>query len=400
MSICKEQFINALRKVVSDEFKDIPDNEDDIEFSFSNNFNHKMQKLIKRQKKSYWKFINTASKRVAIICIAIISLLCGMLCIEPIRVSAIEAFEEIIIKTKNIFQIAYENGIPLSEVDKEGNFKYTEFDGEERETQQDETSSVITGETFADPKTNIYNKMLNTIDFFNTAELSVDIHMGEGQYQKVDYYTDIDALTAYQAVYEDGKLFSETFCSPNSEFLTLVDNRRKTYDQYYLKVYERSDTPYIPLEERIIYDELTGDGLPIYTYRRNITNCTLASYSLFPEGLTYSYLADFDLWEIADNNFEYLDRKCIKITGTPKPYSGEKHNNDSFVMIVDEQTGILLKFEGYKNGELSSYITATKCIIDGKPNIKNFNLADYNSYEPESIGYDKHDENQSVPTND
>lgn len=160
MSICKEQFINALREVVSAEFKDIPDNEDDIEFSFSNNFNQKMQKLIKRQKKSYWKFINTASKRVAIICIAIISLLCGMLCIEPIRVSAIEAIEEIIIKTKNIFQVAYENGIPLSEVDKEGNFKYTEFDGEERETQQDETASVVTGENFKDPKTNIYNKML------------------------------------------------------------------------------------------------------------------------------------------------------------------------------------------------------------------------------------------------
>ena len=223
MSICKEQFINALREVVSAEFKDIPDNEDGIEFSFSDNFNQKMQKLIKRQKKSYWKFINTASKRAAIICIAIISLLCGMLCIEPIRVSAIEAIEEIIIKTKNIFQVAYENGIPLSEVDKEGNFKYTEFDGEERETQQDETASVVTGENFKDPKTNIYNKMLNTIDFFNTAELSADIHMAEGEDLKVDYYTDIDGSLAYQAIYDHGVLTSETYCSPNSEFLTYVD---------------------------------------------------------------------------------------------------------------------------------------------------------------------------------
>ena len=97
MSICKDQFINALEDVVSKEFKDIPYNEGDIEYSFSRKFNLKMQKLIKNQKKSYWKFINTASKRVAIICIAIISLLCGMLCIEPIRVSAIEAIEEIII---------------------------------------------------------------------------------------------------------------------------------------------------------------------------------------------------------------------------------------------------------------------------------------------------------------
>lgn len=383
MSICKEQFINALREVVSAEFKDIPDNEDDIEFSFSNNFNQKMQKLIKRQKKSYWKFINTASKRVAIICIAIISLLCGMLCIEPIRVSAIEAIEEIIIKTKNIFQVAYENGIPLSEVDKEGNFKYTEFDGEERETQQDETASVVTGENFKDPKTNIYNKMLNTIDFFNTAELSANIHMTEEENLTVDYYTNIDASSSYQAVYESGNLTFESFCNPNSDFLIHVDNKRKTYNRYHLKVYKRSDSPYIPLEERIIFDDMTGDGLPVYRYRTNTTNCTMASYTLFPEGLTYSYLADFERWEIADDNIEYLDRKCIKIVGRPNPYTGDKHNNDNFVMLVDEKTGIILKFEGYKNGELTRYITVTKCFIDGKPAIKQFDLDEYSSYAEE-----------------
>ena len=380
MSICKEQFINAMREVVLAEFKDIPDNEDDIEYSFSKEFNQKMQKLIKRQKKSYWKFINTASKRVAIIFIAIISLLCGMLCIEPIRVSAIETIEEIIIKTKNIFQVAYENGIPLSEVDKEGNFKYTEFDGEERETQQDETSSAVTGENFTDPKTNIYNKMLNTIDFFNTAELSADIHMSEDENLTVDYYTNIDASSAYQAVYDRGELSFETYCSPNSDFLIHVDNKRKTYNRYDLKAYKRSDSPYIPLEERIIFDNDTGDGLPIYRYRTNSTNCSLASYTLFPEGLTYSYLADFERWEIADDNIDYLGRKCIKIVGTPKPYTGEKHNNNNFVMLVDEQTGVLLKFEGYKNGELSSYITVTKCLIDGEPTIKQFDLDDYSSY--------------------
>ena len=86
MSICKEQFIDALGDVVSNEFKDVPDNEDDIEYSFSRKFNLKMQKLIKNQKKSYWQLVNTASKLIAIISIAIISLLCSMLCIKPIRV--------------------------------------------------------------------------------------------------------------------------------------------------------------------------------------------------------------------------------------------------------------------------------------------------------------------------
>lgn len=379
MSICKEQFINSLRDVTTAEFNNIPYSEESIEFSFSKKFNQKMHRLIKKQEKSYWNLINTTSKKVAIICIMVISLICGMLCIEPIRVSAIKVIEDVIVKTKNIFQVAYENGTPLSEVDKEGNFKYTEFVDEEREIQKNETESVITGEDFKGPKTNIYNKMLNTIDFFNTIELSANIQ-SEYENMKIDYYSNIDESSAYQAIYDGGELRFETFCSPNSKFLTHVDNKDKTYNQYYLMVYNRSDSPYIPLEDRIKISSDTGDGLPEYSYRRNITNCTMASYTIFPEGLTYSYLADFERWEIADDNVEFLGRKCIKIVGTPKPYTSEKHNNDNFVMLVDEQTGILLKFEGYKNGKLSSHITVTKCIIDGEPNIKNFNLEDYKLY--------------------
>ena len=161
MSICKEEFICAMRSVVSNEFSNIPLNENEIEISFSRYSELKMQKLIKSQRKIYWNYVNTASKKAAIVFVFVFALLCGMFNVESIRVSAKEAIEEIIIKTKNIFQIAYEKGIPLSEVDTEGNFKYTEFEREERGTQKSESTQAITGETFLDPKTNIYNKMLN-----------------------------------------------------------------------------------------------------------------------------------------------------------------------------------------------------------------------------------------------
>ena len=389
MSLSKEQFISVLREVTLAEFSNIPQSESDIMYSFSKSFELRMKKLIHSQKKSYWNLINTASKKVAIVFIAFIAFFCSILSIKPIRASAIEVLEDIIIKTKNIFQIAYEKGIPLSEVDTEGNFKHTDFKDEPKENVRDEITNALTGEEFEDEKTQIYNKMLNTIDFFNTAEVSADIHMSEDENLTIDYYTNIDASLAYQAIYDHGVLTCETYCSPNSEFLTLVDNKNKTYNQYYLKVYHRSDSPYIPLEERILYDDATGDGLPIYTYRRNITNCTMASYTLFPEGLTFSYLADFERWEIGDDNADYLGRKCIKIVGKPNPYTGDKHNNDNFVMLVDEQTGIILKFEGYKNGKITRHLTVTKCIIDGNPTIKKFNINEYNSYTESSIYYQK-----------
>lgn len=381
MSICKEQFISALRDGVSAEFDFIPKNEDTIEYSFSKNFEKRMQKLIQSQQKPFWNFINTVPRRVAVVCIAALCLICGMLCVKPIRVAAVEAIEEIIVKTKNVFQVAYENGTPLSEVDKEGNFKYTEFTDEERETRQDETSLLVTGEQFKDPKTNLYNKMLNTIDHFNTVELSAEIHMTAEENVTVDYYTDIDSSLAYQAVYEFGALRFETFCNPKNEFLIDVDHKRQIYNLHDLPVYGRSDSPYIPLEERIVFNDATGDGLPGYRYRTDITNCPRSSYTIFPQGLTYSYLADFELWQIAEDNVPYLNRNCIKITGTPKPYTGEKHQNDHFMMLVDVKTGILLKFEGYKNGNVSRYITVTKCIIDEKPNIKEFDIARYSSYK-------------------
>ena len=350
-----------------------------------------MQKLIRSQRKSYWNFVNTASKKAVIAFAAVIICFGCSLSIESVRVSAYDFIENVITKTKSIFQEAYEKGIPLSEVDTEGNFKYTEFEGDERDTQTDETASTITGETFKDPKTNIYNKMLNTIDFFNTVELSVDIYMAGSKNLTVDYYTDIDASKAYEATYEKGTLIRETFCNPDNYFLTDVNHKEKYIDPNYFLVYKREDSPYIPLEERIKIDPETKDGVPCYLYRRNITNCTMASYCLFPEGMTYSYLADFDLWEIADDNVEFLGRKCIKITGSSKPYSGRKHNNDSFMMLVDSNTGILLNFEGYKNGEKTSYITATKCIVDENIVIKEFNSNDYPSYTEYSRYYIKRD---------
>ena len=383
MSICREQFISALREVSSAEFENIPYSENAIEFSFSDAFKQKMQRLIKSQKKPYWDLIKTAPKKVAVICIAAAVLLCGSLCIKPVRVSAEEIIQDIIVKTKNIFQIAYEKGIPLSEVDKDGDFKYTEFQGEERTTEQDETTASVAGETFADPKTDIYNKMLNTIDHFNTIELSADIHMSADEYLSVTSYSNIDKSLAYETTYERGKLKFETYCGPENSTLINVDHARKTYTYRYLKIYSRADSPYIPLEERIKITPETGDGLPCYCYRANATNCPMASFSILPQGMTFSYLADFERWEIADDNVDYLGRSCIKITGTPTHYSGNKHNNDSFMMIVDKATGILMKFEGYKNGKVSGFITVTKCVIDGDTKIKRFDKNKYSAFTEE-----------------
>lgn len=56
MTICKEQFISALREAVSAEFENIPKSENAIEFSFSNAFNKKNAKAYQITEKLLLEF--------------------------------------------------------------------------------------------------------------------------------------------------------------------------------------------------------------------------------------------------------------------------------------------------------------------------------------------------------
>ena len=81
----REEFKAAFREVVSSEFAQIPTDEDSIDFTFSEKFNKKMEKLIKSQRKPYWNFISTVSRRAAVIIVAIITLVTAAFSVKAIR---------------------------------------------------------------------------------------------------------------------------------------------------------------------------------------------------------------------------------------------------------------------------------------------------------------------------
>ena len=95
MAINKNDFKNAFREVVSSEFAHIPTDENSIDFTFSERFNKRMAKLIKSQKKAYYSLINTAYKRVAIICIIILALLTTACSVKVIREPIVNFFTEV-----------------------------------------------------------------------------------------------------------------------------------------------------------------------------------------------------------------------------------------------------------------------------------------------------------------
>lgn len=95
MSMSREEFKAAFREVVSSEFAHIPTDESSIDFTFSEKFIKRMDKLIRAQRKSYYKFINTAAKRAAVIFAAIITLFTASLSVKAIREPVVKFIKQV-----------------------------------------------------------------------------------------------------------------------------------------------------------------------------------------------------------------------------------------------------------------------------------------------------------------
>lgn len=103
MSINKTELETAFREIMDKEFSHLP-KESEIDYEFSENFNKKMKKLIENQRKPYWNLINSASKKVAIVCIIIITLFTTLFSVQAIREPIITFITEIYETfTKHIF---------------------------------------------------------------------------------------------------------------------------------------------------------------------------------------------------------------------------------------------------------------------------------------------------------
>ena len=95
MSMSKTEFKNAFREVVSSEFAHIPTDENSIDFTFSARFNKRMEKLIRSQKKPYWNIINTTTKRVAVIIVAIFTVFTATFSVKALREPIINFIKQV-----------------------------------------------------------------------------------------------------------------------------------------------------------------------------------------------------------------------------------------------------------------------------------------------------------------
>ena len=95
MSMTKEAWEQAFRDTISEEFAEIPLQEREIEYSCSEIFLKKMERLVYCQRKWSWNILNTAKKRVAMFVIVVLALFMTACSIEEIRQEFMRWYEEI-----------------------------------------------------------------------------------------------------------------------------------------------------------------------------------------------------------------------------------------------------------------------------------------------------------------
>lgn len=211
-------------------------------------------------------------------------------------------------------------------------------------------------------KSYIYHMMLNSVDYFNTAEGSMTYAMNMNCPVSIDFQTDIEKQTAYESESQNGKKITEVYVADGMEYV--VDSDNLTYD---------SSSKGIPIEFCISDNDRVislDEGETLAVNRNDITNLGISGNScLFPQSYAMSHLVDFSAWEISAREM-VLGRECVLINGIYK--------DNQFKMYVDLNTGILLKYEKFNaNDELTGYVEANSIFVDEEININEFNALNY-----------------------
>lgn len=95
MAMTKAELMNAFREAATYEFRDIPRDDSQIPHKFSEEFEHKIAKLIQKEKSFFWHFVNTASKRVAVIILVFVMLFTPACSVKAIREPIVRFLTEV-----------------------------------------------------------------------------------------------------------------------------------------------------------------------------------------------------------------------------------------------------------------------------------------------------------------
>lgn len=215
MAITKEEFFDVLRMYAAKEFEDVPTDDSEIDFEFSDEFNRKMEKLLKRVRYDSTHIVSWATRKIIVIAAALTLAIAGMMSVSAIREPIVEIIMEI-----------YDGFVEL----------FFEGDTTNKITYQYSLSKVPEG--FEETQS-IFNDGMNIVQYQNTENNSI-INFTQGVTEnnaisldnekgRVEEY-DIDGEIVNIYIHNSGGLY-HAYWTKNSYYMTLTFSGKTTINE-------------------------------------------------------------------------------------------------------------------------------------------------------------------------
>ncbi|RBP84462.1 MucB/RseB family protein [Cytobacillus firmus] len=234
-------------------------------------------------------------------------------------------------------------------------------------------------------KEEILTKMLNSVDYFETAkgefkinyadtlgetliEYELSLNHKAGGYSKETYITD-GAKKVTILYYKDGTRWE-------------IDENSGSYGEgKYPKEIQGNQSETLKIEDAFSVD---SEGINVTNYRER-PHIGQAASSLFPYEIASNYTRDLNSWDIEKQNEELLGHNTLVIKGEV-----DRRKFQSFRLWVDKDTGILVKYETYNSeGKIVDYLYPTKLEINVP--------IDSEKFKPNLAGLTKMETDKSKP---
>ena len=217
-------------------------------------------------------------------------------------------------------------------------------------------------------KSYIYHMMLNSIDYFSSAEGRMTYGLNEGK-TVIHFQTDDASGLSYESTNDaDGTPVAEMYHSEAEHIDYRVDLRTNQYTAEHTA--ETWDFVVSDNDRCMILTDGTGLALN----RNDPTWLEIGSNScLFPQDYAMSRLSDFELWRITGVE-DKLGIPCAVIEG--------QRGDRTFRMYTAVSTGFLMRYEEYyADGSLENLIETTSLTVDQDITVQQFDPDKYTLVE-------------------
>lgn len=188
-------------------------------------------------------------------------------------------------------------------------------------------------------KSFIFNKMINSIDYFTEVKGNYEYSDNRIKYnEQVEYEIVLTpTIRSYEKISNNTNVVENTYSNGILKIKDLTSGKETSYTNISENKIEESKKN---KESRIVKDK---SGVKTYIYRPELEYLTKSRVSILPETVAMGFLEDFEKWDIK-KQYKFAFRDTLVLGGKFAGSYAERKEASSFEVHIDLDTGIMLKY--------------------------------------------------------